>query len=804
MTDTTPATFSEPPNRMSDALAYARRGWAVLPVFPGEKRPRLKDWPERATTDTDVIRDWWVTMPDSNIGLATGRASGFFVLDIDPKSGGYESLARLEAEHSPLPYTYTVQTGSGGSHYYFALPEDFEVTNSPGRIHEPGVDVRGTGGQVLAPPSQTVVGGYRVRTSGEPAPAPDWLLDLLRPVVPLRVVDGGKSDPDRMPAADFDRCREYAERVALPAAVAAVAQTTEGGRNQALNDEVLALAGIAAHDAALLEEWNVHDAMISACADNGLLSDDGRASFEATFRSAWSAGLTKPRQDWPPRERNAGIAFGVQPTGRPTVNITGREHHDLTDEVLGHIVTSNHDDPRLFLHGTEVVAVNGEPAKTTPLDANMLAYEASARMLFVRAMPKGGQAVASPPERIVATIASMADKPLPRLNRVSFTPYFSPTGRLITEPGYDEEARTFYSPAAGVEVPPIPEEPTSAQVEAAKRLLLDELLVDFPFVTEADRTHAVALMLLPFVRDLIVGATPLHDIEAPTPGSGKGLLMKAVLMPGVGPSQSVMSAATDDDEWQKRLIAFLRDSPQAIVIDNVNTKVDSGALCTVLTEPVYASRILGASQAVTLPVRCVWVLTGNNPQFSGEVSRRCLRIRLDPRVERPEERGGFRHERLAEWCRDNRGALITACCTLVRSWVVAGMPKGDQAWGSFEEWSAVMGGLLGHLGFEDFLGNRREFLAEADEESNAWENLITLLDSTIVPGSVQPSWTAANIAAIVDDAGIPIDLGATSNRALAMGRALGKQRGRWYKGARFESKVVNGATRWYLTRKPNL
>lgn len=797
---------SETPNRMGDALRYARNGWRVLPVFPGEKRPRLKDWPDKATTDTEVIRDWWVQMPDSNIGLATGAVSGFWVLDIDPKSDGDEALAALEAEHGQLPYTFAVRTGSGGTHYYFTIPEGFLPTNSPGRLKGSGIDVRGEGGQVLAPPSRTVIGEYRVKTAANIAPAPEWLLDLIRPKPTLGVVtDSGVVE--RIGDEEVERQRAYAVNVALPAASKAVGLTTEGGRNQALNDNVLALAGIAAHGDHLIGKDETAQAMLDACSSNGLIDEDGLSSFFATFESAWSAGLERPREDWPPRDRFAGIAFGTQPAGSPVVNISNRDLHDLCDEVLSNIVISNHDDPSLFLHGSEVVSVNGEPAKTTPLDEAMLAYQSSARMRFVRNMPNGGQAVAHPPERIVKTIASLPDKHLPKLERVSYTPFFAPSGRLVTEPGYDEESRTFYAPAPDVTITEemIPETPTPAQVEAARSLIYDDLLVDFPFATEADRTHAVALLLLPFVRGLIAGSTPLHDIEAPTPGSGKGLLMKALLMPGVGPRQSVMSAATDDDEWQKRLLAFLRDSPQAIVIDNVNTKIDSGALCTVLTEPVYASRLLGASQWVALPVRCMWVLTGNNPQFSGEVSRRCLRIRLDPHVERPEERSGFRHSDLVTWTRDNRGLLIAAACTLVRSWVVAGMPRSQKSWGSFEEWVAVMGGIVEHLGLGDFLGNRREFVESADEESAAWEHLITLLSSSLSGTGLTASWTSAQIAAMVEEAGISIELGnAGTNKALAMGRLLSKQRDRWHKGQMFESKVVNGTRRWFLVKRPDL
>jgi len=109
--------------------------------------------------------------------------SGIFVLDVDPSGGGWESLATLVQEHDPLPETYTVTTGSGGQHYYFLMP-DFDVRNSAGKLG-PGLDTRGDGGQVVAPPSVSAKGRYTVEHEAQVAAAPDWLLDLLRP--PQRV-----------------------------------------------------------------------------------------------------------------------------------------------------------------------------------------------------------------------------------------------------------------------------------------------------------------------------------------------------------------------------------------------------------------------------------------------------------------------------------------------------------------------------------------------------------------------------------------------------------------------------------------
>ena len=108
------------------ALEYADIGWQVLACTPHSKEPlyrRLPHGVKDATTDPELIRSWFTEDPDANLGVRCGSASGLVVLDVDPRHGGTESLARLIAEHGPLPDTVTCQTGGGGVHFYFARLE---------------------------------------------------------------------------------------------------------------------------------------------------------------------------------------------------------------------------------------------------------------------------------------------------------------------------------------------------------------------------------------------------------------------------------------------------------------------------------------------------------------------------------------------------------------------------------------------------------------------------------------------------------------------------------------------------------
>lgn len=179
------------------ALGYISVGWRVAPALPGQKHPCIPEWQTRATTDVNTIVPWFTTDPDRmNVCIATGEASGIWVLDIDDKQPceldhdchamkGSCTLTRLEVEHGELPRTYVVGTGSGGTHYYFSWEGvDFDLRNSAGRLG-PGVDTRGNGGQVVAPPSRcsdpTHFQSYTVLSGAVPVPAPRWLTWLLKP-----------------------------------------------------------------------------------------------------------------------------------------------------------------------------------------------------------------------------------------------------------------------------------------------------------------------------------------------------------------------------------------------------------------------------------------------------------------------------------------------------------------------------------------------------------------------------------------------------------------------------------------------
>ncbi|MBI9018598.1 MAG: bifunctional DNA primase/polymerase [Phycisphaerae bacterium] len=163
------------------ALTYSRNGWAVLPCVCKEKKPATKHGVKDASINIDKIEKWWGNNSQFNIGIATGPISGFFVLDVDGPHGK-ETLTSLEGQHGKLPETVVAETKNGW-HLYFQMPAGIDIRNR--QSFRPGLDVRGSGGYVLAPPSMHPSGiRYQWKVGCGPgdvkiAVAPEWLIDMI-------------------------------------------------------------------------------------------------------------------------------------------------------------------------------------------------------------------------------------------------------------------------------------------------------------------------------------------------------------------------------------------------------------------------------------------------------------------------------------------------------------------------------------------------------------------------------------------------------------------------------------------------
>jgi hypothetical protein len=257
-----------------------------LPVFAcgHDKRPVTQHGFQDATHDAVEIQRQFASPGAAMIGVPTGEVSGFFCLDLDVKNGG-GGLEWLAANQHRLPDTRRHKTRSGGVHLLFAMPQGRIIRNSAGRIAA-GVDVRGNGGYIIAPPSP----GYLVDEAMAPAPAPAWLLDLIDPP---KAPEAPR--PASVPRQSGDGTR-YG-MTALDNECQAILSAPDGAKHDTLNRAAFSIGGLVA--AGELIEGPAFAALASALAGIRHRCEDYPAA-QKTLAGAFRAGMAKPREA-PPR-----------------------------------------------------------------------------------------------------------------------------------------------------------------------------------------------------------------------------------------------------------------------------------------------------------------------------------------------------------------------------------------------------------------------------------------------------------------------------------------------------------------------
>lgn len=272
---------------------------------------------------------------------------------------------------------------------------------------------------------------------------------------------------------------------------------------------------------------------------------------------------------------------------------------------------------------------------------------------------------------------------LPRLNAVATVPLYHPkSGRIIERDGYDAETGILVVCPDFERLANVPANPTKAQVEEALAILMEPFR-EFPFLSPQDRGAFVAALLTAMGRPAFATA-PGILITASTAGSGKSLLAKCLSLIAGCEIPVVMAGTEDDTEMRKRLIAVGRRGAPATILDNLTGSLESDALCAWLTSEFLADRILGQSEEVMVRTGGLMVATGNNVSLKGDLCRRILTCRIEPNMETPWKRAFDLDP--AQYCRENRLAMVFAGLTVVRYYMNQPNPLQDRT-ASFEDWS---------------------------------------------------------------------------------------------------------------------
>jgi hypothetical protein len=444
------------------------------------------------------------------------------------------------------------------------------------------------------------------------------------------------------------------------------------------------------------------------------------------------------------REHRATFS-GKPIIGKPVIVVNGGYlDHDVVDSAAWALAELNKYRPEIFQHGDDLVTVTPE-GRLKVLEGLQLQIRMTEAATFRDRVQTDVIMIGSnpgtqlngrnidPPGRTANAVSTEVDR-FAKLERIVTVPVLLSNGNVNTTPGYIASERLFYLPS--VEDITIPGDVTQKQLDSAVSLIRDDLLGDFPFADQSSRANAFAGVLQTFVRNMILGPTPIYWVTAPAAGTGKGLLVDLMLAPGAGEVASSLFPG-GENEVRKNISTAMKDGDVAVKWDNARGTITSAALELATTEGSYRDRQLGSNVAIGAPIRCMWTVTCNNATAGGDLWRRILPIKLDSGLEFPSARGGprpgqtWRHVNVWSWALEHRRELIEACLVICRWWGQNSQPvrTSDVIFGSYEAWLDVMGGILEAAGVSGLAGNLGAAQAQNVEHEGRTALLQTLRDT---------------------------------------------------------------------------
>jgi hypothetical protein len=452
--------------------------------------------------------------------------------------------------------------------------------------------------------------------------------------------------------------------------------------------------------------------------------------------------------------------------------------------------------------------------------------------------------------------APISELGLPPLQGVVMAPFYDKDFQLVATPGYDVASGYYYAaPDDADPIPTVSPEPSQKEVDDAVALLF-EAFHDFPFndgedlprewhetsdptvkykYGKASRANQAAKLLQFPLRVAIDGNKPFHAVDKTKARTGSQYMADVINIIWTGRRAINTQFPTNDDEWQKVVIAQLLNKTPFFMLDNVQQIVRGPLLASMATGAI-SGRLLGKSQMVEGAWTAVTEINGNNLVFDPEIAERSLLVRLDACMKDPQARKSFKHD-VHDWTMENRSRIIAACLTLIENWKAKGRPMLDdekRILGGFEDYCRVIGGILEAAGIEGFNTNRKFFRKderECDVEAFMQEVFEVFGTTRVLPGvldddakpnhSRRARGNATSLAVLALDMSGEIDMGlfGTNARTKSLGARLVKNvlakhqgtifefDGQTYRfeklGREYHLKPVNGASerqRWDVNR----
>jgi hypothetical protein len=376
-------------------------------------------------------------------------------------------------------------------------------------------------------------------------------------------------------------------------------------------------------------------------------------------------------------------------------------------------------DESLFQKSGEIVHLvhDKDGYSIRPLKSSLLCYKLSQLCNFYKE-----DRDVHPPGKVARCILDKGAWPgFRRLRAIASFPPLHHSGNLISQKGYHESTGVFYTGSAQCNVP---NRPSLNDAKKAVEALLD-IVCDFPFATPGHRSAWLASVLTPLARFAHDGNAPLTVIEANTPRAGKTRLAKLIPFIAMGEECPIVMHTQNQEEERKSIMSYLRARRSIVIIDNIVGEYGGATVNALATSRTIEGRVVGSNRIMNVVNDTSWILTGNNVILAPDTAERCLHVRLFCKDEKPHLRDGWKYPDLFKTVKEKRNELLSAALTILKAYILAGRPSQKiPAWGSFEEWSALVRGCLVWAGQPDPAESRAELEAQADTGKQAIAELI--------------------------------------------------------------------------------
>jgi putative DNA primase/helicase len=463
-------------------------------------------------------------------------------------------------------------------------------------------------------------------------------------------------------------------------------------------------------------------------------ADDGLSKSKGTLRKKRSGSPATKKEDQPqdrPAVRLANPAESAD--DRPEIEVTVERH-----EVVDAAIKALSRDPEIYTRGGSLGIVIEEENATAKLPGGVELQNAkgAARFLilsrsavgcrltknarFYRAdTDKNGEPISvdcHPPASCIEAVETWGHwRGIRSLQTICQCPYVRADGS-IPEPGFDASIGALYRPS--VELGNIPAQPSRRHVRAALERLY-ELSHEFPWGDGFDQSVWLASLLTAIMRPVISGPVPGFAFNGNRAGTGKGLLIDVVGLLTWGHPVPTRAYPRDDGEAEKAKLAIGLAGIPAVHFDNLRegSGYGGGVVDSSLTSTVTSGRLLGFSRdSGPVPLRPVWLLSGNNIAPYRDAYRRWLPCNLMTTLEDPHLRDDVTIRDLRRHVAENRARLLRAALVILRAHALEGRPHGLGApLGSFEEWDEIVRGAVHFAAGVDCLETQRRATKESPD-----------------------------------------------------------------------------------------